>query len=285
MLHSNIKANKIEIGPDCYISKTAQINVEGIFKLGRCSYIGDGCVIACNNFEAGEYLYMANDVEVGRGGNRNPESNVKIGNHVGIFENTIINPNSPVTIGNDVGIGSEVMIWTHGAWLDITQGFPADFGPVTIGNNVWLPARSIMLPNTSIGDNCVIGIGSTITKDIPAGSMAAGTPCKVLRQNAYPKKLTDEELEDLITPIIEYWKSVLAPAKKLNYLVGDVSFKKKERIIELVQVVDDVVPFETYYDIEARTITGFQNNVSEDLRDFLRRRGIKFYTGKPFKSI
>jgi len=45
------------------------------------------------------------------------------------------------------------MIWTHGAWLDILKGFPADFGPVKIGNDVWLPARSIVLPNVTIGNN------------------------------------------------------------------------------------------------------------------------------------
>jgi acetyltransferase-like isoleucine patch superfamily enzyme len=55
-----------------------------------------------------------------------------------------------------VGIGAEVMIWTHGAWLDTLQGFPAEFGPVKIGNNVWLPARSVVLPNVTIGDNTVI---------------------------------------------------------------------------------------------------------------------------------
>ena len=36
------------------------------------------------------------------------------------------------------------MIWTHGAWLDVTKGFPSDFGPVEIGDNVWIPARCII---------------------------------------------------------------------------------------------------------------------------------------------
>ena len=42
---------------------------------------------------------------------------------------------------------------------------------------------------------------------------------------------------------------------------------------------------ETIYNIEERTIQGYMNDVVEDLRDYLRRRGIKIYTGKPFKSI
>ena len=64
------------------------------------------------------------------------------------------------------------MIWTHGAWLDITQGFPSDFGPVKIGKNVWLPARSIVLPNVTIGDNVVVGINSIVNRSLPDGCLS-----------------------------------------------------------------------------------------------------------------
>jgi acetyltransferase-like isoleucine patch superfamily enzyme len=270
---------RFEVHKTAIVEEGAIINCTEEFVLGPNCIIKSGCKITCTSFIADEGLYMCEGVEVGRGGCFNPESKVRIGKNVGIFENAIINPNSEVTIGDNCGIGAEVMIWTHGAWLDITQGFPADFGPVTIGNNVWLPARSIVLPNTTIGDNCVIGIGSTVTKDIPAGSMAAGTPCKVIRENFYPKKLDTFELEKLINPILDYWFDVLVPQKGIetvDFLKYNVSTEK----IELTQG-DDI----TYYDVRDKTIEGYENVVSEDLRDFLRRRGIKIFTGKPFKSI
>ncbi len=276
--YKNIKAKEIIIGNNCRIADDVSIEVNGVFQIGDCSIIKSGTTIQCEEFKAGEYLYMSKQVEVGRGGFNNKEAIVHIGNHVGIFENVLINPNSPVTIGNDVGIGTEVMIWTHGAWLDITQGFPADFGPVTIGDNVWIPARTIMLPNTSIGSNSVIGIGSTITKPIPSNAMAAGTPCKVIKENQYPKMLSDKELENLINPIIDYWKNILAPQKGIEdvNLYYDVPSKK----IELHQKHSV-----TIYDIITKQMTGDFTSESEDLRDFLRRRGIKIYTGKPFTSM
>ena len=131
--------------------------------------MGNNIKINCKKFEAGDWLYLCDGVEVGRGGCTGPNSNVKIGNHVGIFERTVINPSEPVEIGDNVGIGGEVMIWTHGAWLDTVKGFPSDFGPVKIGNDVWLPARSVVLPNVTIGDNVVIGINSIINRDLPEG--------------------------------------------------------------------------------------------------------------------
>ena len=54
--------------------------------------------------------------------------------------------------------------------------------PVTIGNNVWIGANSVVLPGVTIGDNSVIGAGSVVTKDIPANVVAVGNPCKVMRE-------------------------------------------------------------------------------------------------------
>ena len=276
--YKNITAKEIIIGNNCQIADDVQINVRGRFEIGDCSIIKSGTTIQCEEFLAGEYLYMSKSVEIGRGGFTNKEAIVHIGQHVGIFENTLINPNSPVTIGDEVGIGTEVMIWTHGAWLDVTQGFPSDFGPVTIGNNVWLPARTIMLPNTSIGDNCVIGIGSIITKPIPSNSMAAGSPCRVLRENYYPRPLDKQALEKLIVPMIEYWKQSTEEKKGVENI--SVEYNSENQIILLSHSNN-----KTQFDILNKKITGDKSPLSEDLRDYLRRKGIKIFTGLPFVSL
>ena len=125
------------------------------------------------------------------------------------LERTYINPSDSVEIGDNLGIGGVVMIWTDGAWLDVLQGFPSDFGPVKIGKNVWLPARSIVLPNVTIGDNTVIGIGSIINRNLPGGCFAAGSPCKVIKENCYPVKLTDSEKGDIINGILSDWNYLI----------------------------------------------------------------------------
>lgn len=53
---------------------------------------------------------------------------------------------------------------------------------MTIGDNVWIGGNVVICPGVHIGDNCVIGAGSVVTKDIPSWSIAAGNPCKVIRQ-------------------------------------------------------------------------------------------------------
>lgn len=166
------------------------------------------------------------------------------------------------------------MIWTHGAWLDVLQGFPSDFGPVKIGNNVWLPARSIVLPNVEIGDNTVIGIGSIVNKNIPAGSLAAGSPCKIIKENYYPRKLNEDEKKKIIWNILEGWY-------KLHEMKG-IDAKAKYVNGQIILIQGDN---QTIYDVDEKLMFGYENNISEDLRDYLRRRGIKIFTNKPFKSI
>jgi acetyltransferase-like isoleucine patch superfamily enzyme len=242
-----------------------------VFELGENCYIGPNCKITCKEFRAGDYLWMPADVEIGRGGCNGPDSIVHIGNSVGIFEGTVINPSSRVTIGDCVGIGADCLLWTHGAWCDPLDGFPYSFASVTIGNNVWLPARSIMLPGSNIGDNVVIGTGSIITKDIPSGSLAMGSPCKVIKENEYPKKLSLEQKNDILRDIVKRWKAQL-PHKGVSATV----------------TIEDgtiVVNGRTVFNCLDYQVYGFQNELTEDLRDFLRRHGIRIYNGQPFKSL
>lgn len=57
-----------------------------------------------------------------------------------------------------------------------------DGAKVRIGNNVWIGAQACILPGVTIGDNTVIAGGSVVTKDIPANVIAAGNPCRVIRE-------------------------------------------------------------------------------------------------------
>ena len=243
--------------------------------IGKYSRIGNNVKIQCKELEIGEHLFMADGVEIGRGGCTGSRSNVRIGNGVGIFENTVINPSEPVEIGDNCGIGGDVMIWTHGAWLDVTKGFPAEFGPVKIGKDVWLPARSIVLPNVTIGNDVVIGINSIINRSLPDGCFAAGSPCKVIKENVYPKKLSDAELSEIAWDIINDWKKNIndkgVTMVEIEYLNKKINLNYNRH--------------STIYNIIDKTMEGQSNWVSEDFRDYLRRRGIKIYTDRFFESI
>ena len=145
-----------------------------------------------------------------------------------------------------------------------------------IGKNVWLPARSIVLPNVTIGDNVVVGINSIVNRSLPGGCFAAGTPCKVIKENMYPKKLNDEQLSEMVEGIIADWLSLLNAKGVGN--IPEICYKNNEIILNQESG-------STIYNVLDKTINGEVNDVSEDLRDYLRRRGIKIFADRFFKSI
>ena len=88
-----------------------------------------------------------------------------------------------IIIGDNVFIAPNVCLVTEEHSMVVEERIKGlEYAhPVKIGNNVWLCTGVIVLPGVTIGDNCVIGAGSVVTKDIPPNSLAVGNPCKVIR--------------------------------------------------------------------------------------------------------
>ncbi len=111
------------------------------------------------------------------------------GGHVHLGDNVYFNFGVTMVDDTHIYIGSQTMLGPH--VVVATAGHPIlpqlrQYGyqynaPVHIGNNCWLGAGVLVMPGVTIGDNCVIGAGSVVNKDIPANSVAVGSPCKVLR--------------------------------------------------------------------------------------------------------
>lgn len=106
--------------------------------------------------------------------------------------NLTIQDDAAVTIGDDCNFGPGVTIVTpiHPMIAEERKRIRTPSGeikrlcyakPVTIGNDCWFGANVTVCPGVTIGDGCVIGAGSVVTKDIPANSFAAGVPCRVIR--------------------------------------------------------------------------------------------------------
>ena len=124
----------------------------------------------------------------------NKTSQIIIGNNVGM-SSAVLRIREKLTIGNRVNIGGNVLIYD----TDVHQlnylarrgeiaANPDDpptkvqSAPVTIEDDVWVGANCVILKGVTIGARSVIGAGSIVTKSIPADSIAAGNPCRVIRK-------------------------------------------------------------------------------------------------------
>lgn len=125
----------------------------------------------------------------------NPPFYCDYGNHIKVGKNFFANYNctildvGKVTFGDNCLLAPNVAIYTAGHPIHPDARNSAyEYGiDVTIGNNVWIGGNVVIMPGVTIGDCCVIGAGSVVTKDIPAWTIAAGNPARVIR------KITEED--------------------------------------------------------------------------------------------
>lgn len=101
-----------------------------------------------------------------------------IGNNCG-FSSTSICCFQNITIGNNVRVGANSVIMDSDFHNDDSRVGRAN--SICIDDNVWIGANVVVMKGVHIGENCIIGMNSIVTKDIPANSVAAGVPCKVIK--------------------------------------------------------------------------------------------------------
>lgn len=127
--------------------------------------------------EAGEGLYIEPPLHANWG------CSTHWGAHCYANFNLTLVDDGEIFIGDHTMIGPNVTLVTTGHPIrpDLRERIGQYSEPIHIGRNVWIGAGVIVLPGVNIGDNSVIGANSLVTKDIPADSVAYGSPCKVVR--------------------------------------------------------------------------------------------------------
>lgn len=123
------------------------------------------------------------NVNVERGAYFSSGGGISIGSGSGLGVNCMVH--GPLSIGDNVMMGPDVVILTHTHNIDrsdIPMGKQGSrIAKVTIGNDVWIGMRSIIMPGVNIGNGAVIGAGAVVTKDVPDYAIVGGVPAKVIK--------------------------------------------------------------------------------------------------------
>ncbi|HET6880579.1 MAG TPA: sugar O-acetyltransferase [Pirellulales bacterium] len=112
-------------------------------------------------------------------------SNIVLGERVFFNFNCVVLDVCPVTIGDYSMFGPAVQIYAATHPTNAQERRTREFGkPVEIGADVWVGGGAIICPGVKIGSRSIIGAGSVVTRDVPEGVLAAGNPCRVVRELA-----------------------------------------------------------------------------------------------------
>ena len=155
--------------------------IKNIIHFGKNQHVHFGKNISIRgHVKFGNNISLDNNVEV-----RNLTDSVStIGNNVSINRNTVLR--GKFSIGNNVAIAPNCMIIgaNHNfsdVNIPIKQQGVTNKG-ITIADDVWIGANSVILDGVTIGRGVVIGAGSVVTKDVPEYSVAVGNPCRVIKK-------------------------------------------------------------------------------------------------------
>ena len=252
------------LGKDVKIHPTARINVEHGF-IGDRSTILANAVIEGREVRIGHEARIREYAQVGGGSCFEHTSVFEAGDFLHLGNFTVLNQGAGLKIGHECACGVGTRIFTHGAYESTWDGFPAQWGSVSIGDRVFLP-YAIINPNVSIGDNVVVATMSLVNRDLPSGCFAGGVPCRILKENAYPRKLSYAEKQSLFDRIFSE-----------SVQIYNLNHNQPNAKISYEQIDEDVFSIgETTFDLAKRTLDGAANEISEVLKNQLRRNGIRF---------
>jgi acetyltransferase-like isoleucine patch superfamily enzyme len=178
-----LRLNGAQIGKNTFVSISSRIVGKKII-IGNDSRILSRVKIKAKSIELGQRCIISDDVFISGKGN------ISIGSKSYLGKKSRIDLSRDVSIGFDVGFGENSIIWTHGYYPPVDEGYPVTYGGVTIKDKAWVSTNIIILPNVTIGESCIIGAGSVITKSIDDRLVVAGNPGKPIKK-----------VDDILKPI------------------------------------------------------------------------------------
>ena len=184
-----------------HLMRSVFIRLYTIFHRHRFAHWGKGShigwkamkLVGLQYVSVGDRTFIASGIQLtawdSHNGNKYSPS-ITIGNYCAIRENCHITAINNIRIGDHLLTGTNVLITDNSHGQSIREHMSLPFeerplyskGPVVIGDNVWLGNNVCVMPGVTIGDGAIIGANSVVTHDIPAYSVAAGIPAKIIKQ-------------------------------------------------------------------------------------------------------
>jgi acetyltransferase-like isoleucine patch superfamily enzyme len=293
-----IRGGAIFIGRDVRVERMTTFAISERLVIGQGGVVGQANEFAGRDIEIGQELWTGPGARIGGGSAFEATSRLVAGHYLHLGLDTFVNTARPVSIGHEVGLGTRTTIYTHGAYASALRGFPVAFDGVSIGDFTWIPG-GIVNPGVRIGRDCVIGVNSLVTSDIPDGALAAGSPARVIREAAYPRPLEDDALLAFSESFLGDYAVLVGAKLATERVAGGVRLRsadatyflgpgdEPERVADeqrrVLAVGADWAAEElpkgwTVFDTASRRITGSADGAAARLANELRRWGIRFYS-------
>jgi acetyltransferase-like isoleucine patch superfamily enzyme len=298
---SLILAEYVEIGDGVILEDGCVIDCRSV-RLGALGRFRAGLDCHCRHLEVGAEAFFARHVVVGRGGSDEPTAVLTVGHRTFVGEDVLLNTGMPIAIGDECFVGQGSAILTHNIGHSYLEGFDNAFAAVRIGDRVQIGVNCFVYPGVAIGDEVIVISNSAVILPVPSGKLVAGVPAKVVRDAR--KDISEQErrhrfaiLQErfkalLVARGIEVWEEDDQPGRAFRFrhdgeeqrvtfcdtfVSGPAASARgvATTIVGLEGGDAPAAPEVVLFDLKRRRVSGQSTAVSEGVREFLRKAGIK----------
>jgi acetyltransferase-like isoleucine patch superfamily enzyme len=205
-------------------------------QIGNNVTIGDHVTILCKRLTLGDRCQVKDFTKIWG------QSHFSMGIGSYIDQQCYFDLRSNISLGDNSGIGAGSWLYTHGVFHSVLDGAPSRFGPIKVGNNVWIAANVFILPGISVGDKAMVESRSFVTKNVASDSVIQGNPAREIgKVSKISRKLSTNEQVLIMKKILADFMTVHEETMSLKVDKPDeTGLAGKEFSIALVLQIPDI---------------------------------------------
>jgi acetyltransferase-like isoleucine patch superfamily enzyme len=297
---SFIAAPRVVFEDGVRLGARATIVCEEVVAIGELSQFGPDLELRCRRAFLGAGIWAGRSVRIGGGGHRDPWATLVVGDLGFVGDEAFVNVCRPVLIGREVFLTMRSLIVTHNVGHSLLEGFENRFAPVVLEDRSQVGLGAVLYAGSRIGAEAIVASNSYVVGDIPAGAFAIGVPAKVTGSSSH--KLSDARRLELARHMIDDLHELLALRGHAVSGVGPHGSDPEARGFEVegahvlftpsygggvdapavvltLEVRGDVPDGVAVLDLLGRRVHGSGGVVLDSVREFCRKRGIRFEPG------
>ena len=292
---SLIAAPQIVIEDGVEIGPRATIRCEEMVAIGESSQFGADLELLCRRAFLGAGIWAGRSIRFGGGGHRDPWAVLTVGDLAFVGDEAFVNVCRPVLIGREVFLTMRSLLVTHNVGHSLLEGFENRFAPVVLEDRAQIGLGAVIYAGCRIGAEAIVASNSYVTGDIPAGAFAIGVPAKVTGSSSH--KVSRARQIELGRRMIDDLHELLALRGHEVSAIGDddaygfevdgvkiafvPSFAEADpgAVVLALELSGEPADDVAVLDLLERRVHGSGGVVLDSVREFCRKRGIRFEPG------
>ena len=293
---SLVAAPQIVIEDGVEIGSRATIRCEEVVAIGESSQFGVDLELLCRRAFLGAGIWAGKSIRFGGGGHRDPWAVLTVGDLAFVGDEAFVNVCRPVLIGREVFLTMRSLIVTHNVGHSLLEGFENRFAPVVLEDRAQVGLGAVIYAGCRIGAEAIVASNSYVTGDIPAGAFAIGVPAKVTGSSSH--KVSRTRQMELARRMIDELRELMALRGHEVSAIGDedvhgfevqgvrvvfvpsFTIAAPEAVVLTLEVNGEPSEGVAVLDLLERKVHGSGGgDVLESVREFCRKRGIRFEPG------